>query len=214
MMKRALFNFLMIVCIGFISSCEKEELPVKLPPKPDNVQLGTADMTENYDRQVFVNLETGQQWTADNDDWDLQLEAHAHGCLIRLNGGKGVLVASTGKTRFDQVAVESLNWRWDGASGMHDSLALAGCFNPSVQSETDSVYVIDRGFAVSATERYYQFYVKEISEAQYVLVTANLDGSNIQEHTIHKNSKKNEEALSIYISFIFYHNHCSFCFTC
>lgn len=197
MMKRALFNILMIVCIGFISSCEKAELPVKLPPKPDNVQLGTADMTENYDRQVFVNLETGQQWTADNDDWDLQLEAHAHGFLIRLNGGKGVLVAATGKNKFAQINMETLCWRWDGASGMHDSLALAGCYNPSIHKENDSVYVIDRGFAVNAAERYYQFYVNEISEEHYVIFTANIDGSNVQKHTIHKNPKK----LNVYFSF-------------
>jgi hypothetical protein len=197
MMNRAFFNICLLVCMGFISSCEKDELPVKLPAKSDNVQLGTADMTENYDRQVFVNLETGQQWTADNDDWDLQLEAHKNGCLIRLNGGKGVLVAATGKNKFERVTTEPLNWRWDGASGLHDSLALAGCYNPSVKTETDSVYVIDRGFAVDATERYYQFYVKEISEIRYVIVTAQLDGSSVQEHTVYKDSEK----LNVYFSF-------------
>jgi hypothetical protein len=178
-------------------SCEKEELPVKLPPKPENVKLGSADMTEQYDRQVFVNLITGQQWTADNDDWDLQLDAQTEGCLIRLNGGKGVLVAAVGKDNFGPVNVAGLNWRWDGASGMSDSLALGGCYISSTQKITDSIYVIDRGFAVPEPERYYQFSLSQVSDSHYKINTANLEGSNVQQHTITKHNNK----LHVYFTF-------------
>lgn len=195
-MVRSLFIYLLPLGI-LLSSCEKEESPVTLPPKPDHVHLMKIELGDDYAKQVFVNLETGQTVETDNNAWDLAFDASAPGRSIFINGGKNVLIANAGATQFQSnINPLDLQWKWDAASGIEDSLALRHCFNHSGNSH-DSVYVINRGLSTSDPENYFQFQVKSATPHGYTLRFADMHGQQVKDITIPKDPTKSK----VYFSF-------------
>jgi hypothetical protein len=188
--------FLAIVCL---SSCEKKEEPIVLPGKQnDSLRLGRVSMGNTYTNQVFINLETFETRSIDIHSWDLSFDAQPNGYLIYLNGGSGVLSASIGKGNFSVMPdVNKINWRWDAANGMSDSLVLGKWCNGSTYVGNDSVYVIDRGQETKSGDRYYQFKIKYANAYQYVLEIANLQGNVLGEKVIAKDADK----AHVYFSF-------------
>lgn len=90
----------------FISSCEKIEKPYKLPPKPaEDIKVIQLNLGENYESQVFLDIFDSMpiKSTLKCADWDLSFESKANGFRITLNGGTGVLIANTGKTKIERV---------------------------------------------------------------------------------------------------------------
>lgn len=161
---------ILLIGLGF-SSCEKEETPYKLPPKPHgNIQINQIDLGENYESQVYINLLDSMPIKAsfDGNSWDLAFESSSEGKRIFLNGGKGVLVSTSENKTFSRINdPEYLNYRWDEASG-GDSLALINWCNHQGVS-LDSIYVIDRGPSVASTNRYFQFRIKQVDATGYQL---------------------------------------------
>ncbi len=177
------------------SSCEKEETPLKLPPKSDSLRMISATMGEHYTTQVFVNITTGEQWTADNNSWDIQLESSSNGYLIRMNGGKGALIGNTGLTKCTDLYNHTVLMKWDNSSGMKDSIAMGNWADPLTHKSYDSAYVIDRG--LGEPNRFYEFQVKSVDASRYVLWITDMEGENGYYDTIPKDlSKRN-----IYYSF-------------
>ena len=173
-----------------LASCEKEEKPIVLPGKSDSAFLMSATMGEQYKTQVFVNIKTGQTWSVDNDSWDLQFESDEDGFLINMNGGKKVLIGTSGGKSIKSLSGRIIIMRWDNSSGMRDSSVLGNWMDPFDHISRDSVYVIDRGENNRPYEQGYQFQVKSVNSERYVLRIANLDGSDIHDVEIPKDHEK------------------------
>ena len=176
----------------FISSCEKIEKPYKLPPKPaEDIKVIQLNLGENYESQVFLDIFDSMpiKSTLKCADWDLSFESKANGFRITLNGGTGVLIANTGKTKIERVNdPEYLHYSWDDASG-GDSLALINWCNHNMMSY-DSVYVIDRGVQKQDPYRYYQFKILAVSPFGYLLEIGDIRGKNIKQIEVPKNPLK------------------------
>ncbi|MCE2787418.1 MAG: HmuY family protein [Bacteroidota bacterium] len=187
-----------LVMIMFLSSCEKEEIPVKLPPRDFNVRMMGVDLGTEYDKQVYINLNSGIVQSVDNNSWDLSFDAAPEGFTIYINGGKNVLVANTGSTDFSADTKSSeLNWRWDEASGNADSLALSHWCNRYNYKTFDSVYVIDRGKGSSSSDNYFKFKIIAVTPQKYVISVADMSGKFIKETNIYKSPEK----MLVYFSF-------------
>ena len=180
-----------------LTSCEKEETPIVLPPKPADVSLMTVELGADYHRQVFVNLTTGQQTVAPMDCWDLAFDASPEGKLIFMNGGNNVLIANIGYGNFKQaVPLSALKWRWDAASGQPDSLVLSKCFNSTTRISLDSVYMINRGKG-NTPDNFFQFKLLSVSATAYEIRIADVNGQMAKDITIPKDPNK----VHVYFSF-------------
>lgn len=190
---------LFMLLLGLITSCEKAELPVKLPPKPnDSIQLASVEMGDRYDKQIFINLENNQTVTVDNNSWDLYFNTDVTSSQVFINGGKGVLISTLPSLQFQpNVTTSSLKWRWDEACGYDDSLALSNWMNKQTKLSYDSVYIIDRGSYITDNTRYAQFKVVSVDALKYVLRIATINGSNEHDVIIPKDPTKTH----VYFSF-------------
>ena len=54
--------------------------------------VDSVSTDSGYTQQVWYNLETGETWSYNADDWDLAFVASGFGSSIRINGGQGVRV--------------------------------------------------------------------------------------------------------------------------
>ncbi len=191
-------NLYIITILTLIfSSCEKEESPIVLPEKNDSAYLVTVNMGEYYKQEVFVNIETGQSWTADNESWDLQFESDADGYLVKMNGGKRVLIGSAGTGMLQNQNGIPVRLRWDNSSGMRDSIVLGQWADPVTRISRDSVYIIDRGEACSPNDRYFQFQIRKVDHLKYMIRYADIDGNNLKDINVMKNPDK----LHVYFTF-------------
>jgi hypothetical protein len=183
---RLFIIFSIISCIGF-ASCEKEETPVVLPPKPDNAKLLSADMGKNYATQVYVNLLTGNTTSIENDCWDLAFDAKANRGEIMQNSGKGILIANSGYTQFQKKqAVQPLIFKWDSPNGNSDSLALRGSIMN--QKSNDSVYIINRGI----NKEMFQFKVISVDQQKYIILFSDMANTYTKEVIINKDPSKKQ----------------------
>lgn len=190
-MKRNVYVIFFSAFAIFLSSCEKEEKPVVLPPKPADVKLLSVDMGKEYTNQIFLNIDNGQSTIIDNRSWDLAFDASASGISIYQNSGINVLTANSGTTEFKpQTNLKSVVWQWDEASGHKDSLALKNCI-PSIGNPSDSVYFIRMG------STYYQFRIKSVTLLEYVIEVSDLENTWTKETIISKDPTKTQ----VYFSF-------------
>ncbi len=181
----------MIVLALLLASCEKEEQPVELPPKPSEVKLLSVDMGKDYRSQVFVDLASGKTQTIDNLSWDLAFDASPQGMAIYQNSGKNVLTANSGSTEFQtNPDTKTIAWKWDPASGNKDSLALKNVFT-SQGFVTDSVYYINTGSGK------FQFKIIDITTTEYVIAFTDLANSQSKQLFINKDPRK----AQVYFSF-------------
>jgi hypothetical protein len=180
-----------ILCCTFLSfllaSCEKEEKPIELPPKPAEVKLLSVDMGKDYSTQIFVDISNGKTTSIDNRSWDLAFDASASGVSIYQNSGKNILIGSTGSRALQPYPNLNTIWRWDPASGDQDSLVLNGCLDHQGQI-TDSVYLVRIGSAPP----FCQFKIKTISSDAYLLLVSDLANTWVKETVVPKDPTKNQ----------------------
>lgn len=190
---KALLHISLTICLAILlHSCEKEEPPVVLPPKPADVKLLGVDMGADYHNQIFLNLQTGQVTTVDYHSWDLAFDASRDGEDIFENGGKNITIANTGYTQFQKnQPMQQLRFKWDEACGMSDSLVLKNCKQGSQM--TDTVYVINRG----PGRELFQFKIALITDDEYILDFS--DMANTYTKRIHIAKDKNK--ATVYFSF-------------
>jgi hypothetical protein len=172
-----------------ITSCEKAEVPIKLPPR-GNTTFVSITLGKEFEKQAFYNLKDSQITLIDNNCWDLAFEAAPFGTKITLNGGKDMYAARTNsKTFFKTDKPDTFNYKWDAPCGCFDSLAI--------MTNSSFVYIIDRGY-LYITDRYFQIKILSIYNTQYYFEYASLaNPSIITQKLIDKNPKK----INVYFSF-------------
>ncbi|MES2560259.1 MAG: HmuY family protein [Bacteroidota bacterium] len=191
-MKLLLNIFLLVGFVSLLTSCEKEETPVVLPTKPADVKLIGVDMGKDYLNQIFVNLQTGQTTAINYQSWDLAFDASSEGIDIFQNGGKNIVIASSGHTKFQhKQPTENLKFKWDEASGKTDSIVLKNVKKNG--KSTDSVYIINRGLA----KELLQFQIVSIDDDKYVLDYSDMENTYVKRVHIVKDKTK----ANVYFSF-------------
>jgi hypothetical protein len=168
--------------------CEKAEKPIILPPIPEGVQLVQAPLGKDYDQMVFVNLQTGMQYFGNINAYDFKFESQANQRMVMMNGGREVLVASTGKLEFGLVDLQNLSWDWDRSSATYDSLRLMPTMK--FNNDYDTVFVVDRGIRLPNERRYYQIKFISTGEREYLIEVADVNGNNSRKITIPKDPNR------------------------
>ena len=180
-MKHHLLIF--IVTFG-LTGCFREELPIPAH-EPGDVQVGTVSLGDNYQYQIFINLETNSEITRNKKtDWLLALEASEEGSHIKLNTSLMIAAWNTGQTNFaavTSVAGFEAGKVWDVPSGNLDSIALTDW-------KKGTVYVIDRGYDERGTNLgYLKLQYIEVTSSEYKIRLGNLSATEGSEVVIQKN---------------------------
>ena len=109
----------------FLAACEKPEKPIK-PYDRGYIANNTAAMGNNYENHVFFNLDSNKiVKTIDKLDWDIAFDCSESRHIIHPNNGRGVYVAATGKSSFDEINdTTGYKFYWGQPSLNIDSLAF------------------------------------------------------------------------------------------
>ncbi len=167
-----------------LTGCFREELPVPAH-EPGDVQEGTVSLGDNYQYQIFLDLETNSEITRNmKTDWLLALEASEEGSYVKLNSSLMIAAWNTGQTNFAAVtnaAGFEAGKVWDVPSGNPDSLALADW-------KKGTVYVIDRGYDERGNNLgYLKLQYMEATSSEYRIRLGNLSATEGAEVVILKN---------------------------
>jgi hypothetical protein len=162
---RNLYILLTISIAIIFSSCEKEEKPIKLPPKGDATFMAIT-LGKDFEKQAFLNLKDSQITLVDINSWDLAFDASPYEYSIYLNGGMDMFAADTKKDNFFTTNnTDTFNYKWDAPCGCYDSLALSHWCYPDRNSK-GNIYLIDRG-AYYTTNRFIQFRLIRVTPYNY-----------------------------------------------
>ncbi|MCO5261169.1 MAG: hypothetical protein M9916_13600 [Crocinitomicaceae bacterium] len=167
------------------TSCRKKELPVPAPPKTGLVSE-TIDLTSNYSRIVYYDLET-QSIIGESDmlKWDLGFSCYSGTPYIVMNSAKLMLTSRITNKTFEQVtntASFSNNSYADYPNGHIDSLAIREA----------TIFVFDRGYDADGNELgFFKMELLEHTNTYFKGRFANLNGSNEQTITIQKDPTYN-----------------------
>lgn len=185
-----------IALILTMTSCFEED--VRVPPhEQGNLEVGVAELTENYKYQVYFDLENNE--TVKNNllsEWDLGFEAADSGWHVKLNTSKMMLAGNTMNTDFEAVNSGSgLNMTYDKSDGNLDSTAIGNWYNinnDGIPESKNYVYVIDRG----TDEDFNTVGKKKIvlglqDNNTFTIRIADLNGKNEQTAIIPKDTTKN-----------------------
>lgn len=176
-----------------LSSCEKDELPVK-PYDRGELEEVVVALNADYSQQVWFDLGSGQVMATNNKlDWDFAWDCRDSSHFIYLNNSVVMMAASTGNTDFSAPIDESaLRFRPDHSSGIEDSLALGRWW------EKEEVFILDLGFRLNGNPRGKRKIKFELVDNQTLAFTiANLDGSDEFKGQLTKEKGLNSIAYSI-----------------
>ena len=169
-------------------SCEKEELPLSAP-QPGNIETKIIEIGYPYLYQVYYDCGSNSVVSTNTKyDWDLALESSPEGYHIMLNTAKGMLISNEGGKSFAQVnTLDGVKWLWDSSTGNLDSTAIGNW-----RLNMEQVYILDRMYDVNGNHLgYVKMQLLEVTETQYKIRTANLDGTQEQEFIIAKDVDRN-----------------------
>jgi len=181
-----------------VYSCDPGDTPV--PPKqPAEAQIAQLEMGSDYGQQLFFDLESGEV-VAQNSrtTWDLLFSCiHPEGALF-LNGAKRMLAFNTGDTALAAaVDISSADWKWDHPTGAVELGVFAGWIDEQGESRRE-VYVLDLGLDLLGLPLgYLKIQIQSFDGNAYTIRTAQLDGSDIQSHTILVNPALNGVAFNL-----------------
>lgn len=176
------------------ASCEKPEKAIQLPDK-GSAQLARVDMGENYENQVFFDLENAQiVMTSKVLSWDLAFENGPNGYHVFVNGGKSILVYNAKTQDPTQLLgtpiVNTGDWEFDAPSALPDSTAIGEWRTISGTSKND-VYVIKL-----PNEVYKKIVIESVSATEYVLKYGDINDAELKRITIPKNDAYNYSYFS------------------
>jgi hypothetical protein len=179
-----------ILLLFATTSCFKEDARIKAH-QPGAIASTVIPMTQDYHEQVYFNLNQGRIVSQNGkSDWDLGFQSTPDGWQIILNTAVTMHVAHTGNTDMNvPVQTATLNWLFDLSDGSTAGNAIGTWYtlsgNPVSKKE---VLVIDRGLDESYAPRGYKKLIIDTPDAQgnYRIIFAELDGSNMQQMTIPK----------------------------
>lgn len=177
-------------------SCEKEETPIKLPPPGSSLQ-STITMGEDYENQVFFNLQTGSVvMTSKVNSWDFAFETAAEGFHIFMNGGKGIFMYNTHETDAAQVmdnyqyTIPDSAWLFDASCGLPDSTGVGNWRNTTGLSKNE-VYVVKLN-----STTFKKIILRSVDNSKYVLDYGELGDNSLQSVTIPKDAQYNYSYFS------------------
>jgi len=173
-----------IVCMIVFSSCFKKDTPVQLPPpgEAQNFQIG---MGEDYHRQAYFDFTTEDTMCSEHDAWDLCFESSDSGWHVWMNGGNEAYIANMDTQEFAAVtSTAGANWLMDDPDWNVDSTAVGDW------RSIRFVYILDRGAAKPAHERYKKIIFQSVDSSKYEIQYANLDGSEFNIYDVPKNHAK------------------------
>ena len=149
-----------------LTGCEKKEQAIVLPA-PGPATPGSIAMGENYEQQVFYDLEANKVVsTSAIASWDLAFEAAADGRHVYMNGGSGVFLYNTHQLDFASVkalpaGVSTDNLQFDDPSGRPDSTAVRDWWDSNGQSKRE-VFI-----AKLNDTAYYKFVLLAVTPDKY-----------------------------------------------
>ncbi|HEX5003573.1 MAG TPA: HmuY family protein [Bacteroidia bacterium] len=176
---------LIIVPALFLTSCQKEDTPMTLPP-PGDLETMVAAMGNSYDNQVYVDLSTGSQVTVPYKSFDLAFEAAPNGWRIYLNTAKYMFVANTGAITFSAADTTGAAWKTETDNLYDDSTAI-GDWRSASSTAGAEVYVLDRGRTEHfGTDRWRKFQVLSCDSFSYTFRFCNMNNTGVTDYTITK----------------------------
>lgn len=195
MIRAILFIVLMVSTTLLLTACFKED--ERIPPYDRGEKItGTVAMTQNYKYQVYYSLNT-QSIVATNErtHYDLMFESTPGGVLIRPNTANFAMAAPTGKFELSQVSsAAGLSMRFDPSSGNRDSTVLRNWIAINGRDTTFSreVYVFDRGINAEGNPLgKIKITFDSLVGGRYFFTYANLNGSNLKQAVVQKQSGRN-----------------------
>lgn len=188
---KLIYLLLVVTCV--ISSCEKDEPAIKLPPRGNTTFMVIENLGKDFEKQAFFNLKDSMLTLVDTKSWDLAFDASPLGINITINGGMDMYVARVNTKKFVKTnKPDTFNYRWDSPCGCFDSLGI----NRWTDGQ-DKIYILDRG-ANNPPNRYYQIRFTSVSKYDYTFEYATLENPEIV-YTV--TLPKDPSKLNVYYSF-------------
>lgn len=152
----------------------------------------------------FYSMDDGHVAGRKAVDWDIAFEINGFSGSIRINGGKGMQLFNSPYAVADFANVDTtgmaasweelLNSRTTWSVGAFNAYPDGnfdlgwGTYNPQTHVVSgDSVYVMKM-----ADNSYKKIYINKLASSKYTFTTADLDGSNEEEHILDKADYKNK----------------------
>ncbi|PHR49811.1 MAG: hypothetical protein COA32_01370 [Fluviicola sp.] len=133
---------IMILVLGSLASCLKEEIPVP-KQEPGDVITSEVNMSSDYKWQIYFNLKENKVVGQNiKTTWDLGFESDPNNHRIILNSSKSMFVYPTNETDFqlvDDTAGYTANKKLDAPNGDMTKTAIGDW-------STGMIYIIDRGY--------------------------------------------------------------------
>ena len=184
----------LLAVAAFFSSCFKEETPIE-PHLPGNVTTASVNLGSDYRHQVFFSLEHDSVVSSQlKYDWDLSFDAALGEQTIYLNSAK-LMFAADFLSNVNSGKVDTTGYylmrRWD-ASNTPDSIAIGNKF------KARDTYILDLGFDQTGLPIGFKtLKILAADDQKYSIQYANLDGSDLRQADILKDSSYNR----VYFSF-------------
>ena len=189
-MKQLLISF---VLLGLLVSCDKGEIPIKKRGSGE-VSTQSLDMNADYRYQLFYDCETNSMVQKSlKTNWDIGFQCGGNEWQVTLNTAKYMSVWRTSETDMT-VAVDTVgaDWAYDNVRGKLDSTAFGDW-----QSVTP-IYVVDRGYNPTGIHQgFKKIQITNVSSTAYNVTVADMDGSNLSDHVIEKNTIFNRVCYSL-----------------
>ena len=169
-----------ILFLLVLSSCMKEDDSITLPA-PGPVKQGTANIGQNYENQVYFDLETGNTVVRSYKAYDLAFESSKSGFHIYLNSSKFMFACNT--QSYDMVAADTVGqpWALDCEQLLNDTLALTKYWQDiNFSAQGSKVFVLDRGkLEHSGAARWRKFKIVSVDSLKYTICFSNYDNSSL-----------------------------------
>lgn len=192
---KAVTGITSLIAIVAFTSCVKEELPVPKQPRGD-AWVGSATIGSDYGQQVWYDLGTNSVVSTNNKmAWDLAFACAPNGWEVRLNSSHFMRAHPTGETDITQPTDTTgygPGWDIDLSDGNVDSLAIGDW------RTGHPIVLIDMGYNVIGLPMgVRKLQVLEVSASAFQFQLANVDGSNVQVHTVLKDPTRSYAHFSI-----------------
>lgn len=201
MLRKTSLYSTIILLVFATTSCFKEDARITAH-QAGSVASTVIPMTKDYHVQVYFDLNQGKVVSQNGkSDWDLGFQSTPDGWKVILNTAVTMHVAHTGSTDITvPVQTASLNWAFDLSDGSAEGNAIGAWYTLSGKPiSKKEVLVIDRGLDERYTPRGYKKVMIDTPDDQgnYRIIFAELDGSNVQQLTIPKQTGINFVRVSL-----------------
>lgn len=195
---KGLKGFITIATAILLASCEKDDIPVVLPP-PGEAEFANVEMGEDYVDQVFFDLESGRVVHMSKiNSWHLAFEASMNGYHVFMNGGAGVFVYNTHQTDFTAVTTapddDSKEWLFDRPCGLPDSTGW-GDWRSGTGLSKNEVYIVKLN-STNNPDYLKKFRIVAVNDKEYTVEFGGINDKVSRVMSIPKNADYNYSYFS------------------